>query len=484
MFRFDNTYVRDLEGTYERATPAIPRHPELVVLNLDLADDLGLDRAQLGAVAAQVLSGAVIPEGAAPVAQAYAGHQFGGLSPSLGDGRAVLLGELIDRSGRRRDLQLKGSGRTPFSRGGDGLAALGPMLREYVVGEAMHALGVPTSRALAVTTTGTTVYREGRPPGAVLARVAASHLRVGTFEYFAIRGDTARVERLVRYALDRHYPAADRANPALALFEAVRDAQARLVAQWMGVGFVHGVMNTDNVTISGETLDYGPCAFIDRHDPATVFSSIDHGGRYAYGNQPPVMGWNLSRLASALLPHLDPDPHRALGLAQAALDRYTDRYREAWRDVLRAKLGLVSRHPDDPDLWGALSEVLTTQNPDHTLFFRHLATAARGHAGPVSALVHDPRPLAAWLPRWLARLAVDGTPSERADAMDRVNPRVIPRNHRVEQALEAAGTGDLAPLQRLVDVLRRPFDTPTVDDGYGEPAPEAFTAGYATFCGT
>ena len=484
MFRFDNTYARDLEGTFERALPATPPGPALVVLNEPLATELGLDLEQLRPVAAQVLSGAKVPEGADPIAQTYAGHQFGGLSPRLGDGRALLLGELIDRHGHRRDLQLKGSGRTPFSRGGDGLAALAPMLRESIMGEAMHALGIPTTRALAVTTTGARVAREGYPPGAVLARVAASHLRVGTFEYFAVHGDDTRAALLVTYALDRHYPDADRTRPALSLFECVRDAQAALVARWMGVGFIHGVMNTDNVTISGETIDYGPCAFMDAHDPATVFSSIDHGGRYAYGNQPAVMGWNLSRLGSALLPLIDPDPDVALPLAQAALNQYGAVYAAAWRAELRRKLGLLSDDAGDDALLAELEALLAEHHPDHTQFFRALATALRGALAPLTALIPDPAPLRAWTERWKARVALDGAPAERADAMDRVNPRVIPRNHRVEEALAAAVAGDLGPLERLMDAVTHPFEVREGDDAYTGPASEEFTSGFQTFCGT
>jgi uncharacterized protein YdiU (UPF0061 family) len=484
VFHFDNTYARELEGTFVRQAPATPPQPGLVVLNAPLAEELGLDPDALRAVAADVFSGAVVPEGADPLAQAYAGHQFGGLSPQLGDGRALLLGELVDRHGRRRDLQLKGSGRTPFSRGGDGKAALGPMLREYVMGEAMAALGVPTTRALAVTTTGETVYRDEPLPGAVLARVAASHLRVGTFEFFAIRGDADTLARLVTYALHRHYPDVDRSRPALALFEAVRDAQARLVARWMGVGFVHGVMNTDNVTISGETIDYGPCAFVERHDPGTVFSSIDQRGRYAYGNQPGILGWNLSRFATALLPLVDPDPDRGVALLQPALDRYADVYDAAWREVLRAKAGLVSDQDGDEALLDELLALLVAHRPDHTLAFRALATAARGDLTPLRRLVDDPVPLEAWVARWVARLATDGPLAERAAAMDRVNPLVVPRNHRVEEALRAATGGDLQPLHRLVDALSRPFEARAGFEAYAEPAPAGFTEGYQTFCGT
>jgi len=322
--RFDNTYVRALEGFYVRSEPARPPHPTLVCFNRALAHELGFDPDALIPRAAEWFSGAVIPAGAEPIAQAYAGHQFGAFVPQLGDGRAVLLGELIDRQGRRRDLALKGSGRTVFARGGDGKAALGPMLREYVIGEAMHALGVPTTRALAVVATGETVFREQALPGAVLARVAASHLRVGTFEYFAARGDTERVRRLADYAIARHDPEhVETPDRYLALLRAVAERQAALVARWMLLGFIHGVMNTDNTTLSGETIDYGPCAFMESYNPRTVFSSIDHHGRYAFGNQPAIARWNLARFAECLLPLIDSKPDTAIRRATEVMKDFT-----------------------------------------------------------------------------------------------------------------------------------------------------------------
>lgn len=482
MFAFDNSYARELEGTYVPWRPTPPSRPEIAVLNEPLAEELGLDVERLRAEAVRWLSGAVVPEGANPLAQAYAGHQFGGLSPQLGDGRALLLGELVDPRGRRRDLQLKGSGRTPFSRGGDGKAALGPMLREHVVGEALHALGVPTSRALAVTATGDVVLREARLPGAVLARVAASHLRVGTFEFFAIRGDHERLERLVAYALARHHPHAEAASPALALLGAVRDAQAELVARWMGIGFVHGVLNTDNVTISGESLDFGPCAFVDAHDPAAVFSSIDSRGRYAFGEQPAITAWNLARLASALLPCIDPDAGRAVALAEEAIEAWDDRFREAWIRVLRAKTGLDVPRPGDESLLDELQRLLRALRPDHTGFFRALAAAALGDEAPLRATVTEPERLDAWLTSWRARLGPEAPAA--AARMCSVNPRIIPRNHKVEEALGAAVLGDLGPYLRLVDAVRRPFDDDPALAAWSEPAPAAFTCGFRTFCGT
>ena len=490
VFAFDNTYARDLEGTYVPWRPAPPSRPALVVLNEPLAEELDLEVERLRTEGARLLSGADVPEGASPLAQAYAGHQFGGLSPQLGDGRALLLGELVDREGRRRDLQLKGSGRTPFSRGGDGRATLAPMLREHVIGEALHALGIPTSRALAVTTTGDVVPRERRLPGAVLARVAASHLRIGTFEFFALRDDRAQLERLVAYALRRHHPRAEAETPALALLGAVRDAQASLVARWMGVGFVHGVLNTDNVTISGESLDFGPCAFLDAHDPATVFSSIDARGRYAFGEQPAVTAWNLARLASALLPVLHPDEGRAVALAEEALEAWDDRFRAAWLRELRTRTGLDDPQPDDAALLDPLPGLLRDLRPDHTRFFRALAPAAVGDDAPLRAAVTDPARLAGpagerldgWLARWRARLGPGAAAT--ADRLRSVNPRVIPRNHRVEEALDAAVLGDLEPYRRLVAAVRRPFDDDPALATWDEPAPPAFASSYRTFCGT
>ena len=454
--------------------------PRLLVLNEPLARDLGLDPEWLrSADGVGLLTGTRVPVGATPVAQAYAGHQFGAYSPRLGDGRALLLGELVDASGTARDLHLKGSGRTPFSRGGDGLAAVAPMLREYVVSEAMHALGIPTTRSLAVVATGGSVHRETVLPGAVLARVASSHLRVGTFQYARATGDDGLLRRLADHAIARHHPrAADADHPYLALFEAVVAAQASLVAQWMLVGFVHGVMNTDNTTISGETIDYGPCAFMDVFDPATVFSSIDHGGRYAYGNQPVVAEWNLARFAEALLPLLAEEQDEAVDLATEALTTYRDLYSAAWARGMRAKLGLPTGTGDrvTSELVADLVSLLQENHVDHTSFFRGLGAAARGDGAPARGLLLDLAGFDAWAARWRA-LGPD------AAAMDRVNPAYIPRNHLVEECLAAAGVGDLGPLERLLEVLSAPCDERPGLERYTAPAPESF-AGYRTHCGT
>jgi uncharacterized protein YdiU (UPF0061 family) len=454
--------------------------PRLLVLNEPLAAALGLDPSYLRSEAGLgLLLGTDVPPGATPVAQGYAGHQFGGWSPRLGDGRALLLGELVTDSGDLRDLHLKGSGRTPFSRGGDGLAVVGPMLREYVVSEAMHALGVPTTRSLAVVATGRDVRRERLEQGAVLARVASSHLRVGTFQYAASLGDRPLMVRLLDEAIDRHHPSARSApEPALGLFDAVVEAQARLVAQWMLVGFVHGVMNTDNMTISGETIDYGPCAFVDAFDPAAVFSSIDHGGRYAYGRQPLAAEWNLARLAETLLPLIDEDSTVAAEKATESLGRFRGLYSAAWYDGLRAKLGLPEGLADDvlTALSTDLFALLESGHVDFTSFFRRLGSAARADREPARSLVLDLPGIDAWLDSWLA-LAPD------ADAMDRANPAYVPRNHLVEEALAAATAGDLAPLHTLLDAVTSPYDERPGLERHLEPAPDSFGA-YTTYCGT
>ncbi len=439
-----------------------PPQPTLLLLNEPLARELGLDPDWLRSPAGiGLLTGTTLPASATPVAQVYAGHQFGGLQPRLGDGRALLLGEFEDG----RDLHLKGSGRTPLARGGDGLAAIGPMVREYVISEAMHALGIPTTRSLAVVATGATVHRETPLPGAVLARVAASHLRVGSFQYAAGTGDNALLRRLADHAIARHHPGCAQAdNPYLALFDAVISVQAELVARWMLVGFIHGVMNTDNVTISGETIDYGPCAFMDTFDPATVFSSIDSWGRYAYGNQPAITGWNLARFAETLLPLIDEDADTAIELATAALGEFAPRYQAAWRQGMRTKLGLAQGFTDDA-LIDELPALMAEHRTDHTSFFRGLA---RGDM---------PLGFMAWVKRWR-------THSPDTAAMDAANPVYIPRNHLVEEALAAATAGDVGPARALLDAVGDPFTERPGLQRYALPASEDFAAAYRTFCGT
>ena len=508
--RFDNSYGRDLEGFSVPWRPERAPSPKPLFFNEPLAEALGLDVAALaGEAGTDLFAGNTVPEGAEPIAQAYAGHQFGGFSPQLGDGRAVLLGELIDRTGQRRDVAFKGSGRTPFSRGGDGKAAVGPMLREALLGEAMHALGIPTTRALAVVATGEPVLREaGALPGAVLTRVAASHIRVGTFQFFAARGDTDRVRRLAEYTIARHdadlVGAPDR---FLRVLERAVERQAALIAQWLNVGFIHGVMNTDNMTLSGETIDYGPCAFMEAYDPAAVFSSIDRNGRYAFGNQPDVALWNLARLAETLLPLLADDPAEAAAQATRVLQAFPALYRRHLLNGQRAKLGLRPAASTDAgdaaaaatadgslaDDWLAL---LQDHRIDFTLGWRRLADAAAGDAAPLRALFatagSDPAGLEPWLARWRRRCAqddeaglADGAGPARSERMRRVNPWVIPRNHRVEEALSAASDdGDLGPFDRLLEAVRNPYDETARNAPYAEPAPAEVTACYQTFCGT
>ena len=476
----DGWFARELPEMAVRWRAEEAPEPRLLVLNEQLAGELGLDPASLrGLDGLRFLVGNLPPAGATPVAQAYAGHQFGWFAPRLGDGRALLLGEHVDADGRVRDLHLKGSGRTPFARGGDGLAAVGPMLREYVVSEAMHALGIPTTRSLAVVATGQAVQRETVLPGAVLARVASSHLRVGSFQYAAASGDVDLLRRLADHAISRHHPgAADAENPYLALFEAVVAAQASLVARWMLVGFVHGVMNTDNMTISGETIDYGPCAFMEAFDPATVYSSIDEGGRYSYRNQPVVAEWNLARLAETLIPLFHDDQEQAVALAVESLSGFSRGYSDAWSAGVLAKLGLPADLDDavTSPLVDELLTLLQRNHVDYTSFFRALGAAARGDAEPARGLFVDLAAFDAWVQRWRAL-------GPNADVMDQVNPVYIPRNHIVEEVLAAATEGDLDPLERLLDALAAPFDERPGLERYAAPAPEDFGA-YRTFCGT
>ena len=477
----DHLFARDLPELAVAWQAAPAPEPRLVVLNDTLAGDLGLDPETLRRPEGlRLLVGNDVPAGAEPVAQAYAGHQFGGFVPRLGDGRALLLGELVDGEGRLRDLHLKGSGRTPFARGGDGLAAVGPMLREYILSEAMHALAIPTTRSLAVVATGGRVRRETVLPGAVLTRVASSHLRVGSFQFAAASGDRALLRRLADHAIARHHPElAEVDQPYLSLYDAVVAAQATLVARWMLVGFVHGVMNTDNMTISGETIDYGPCAFMEAFDPATVYSSIDETGRYAYGNQPILAHWNLARLAEAMLPLLHDDQDQAVALAVESLGAFMPAYDAAWSAGLRAKLGL-SESSADATTVEALGEellaLLQSSRVDLTSFFRALGAAARGAAEPARGSFLDLAAYDAWAERWMS-LGPD------AQQMDRVNPIYIPRNHLVEEALDAATGGDLAPLGPLLGAVTSPFEERPGLERYAAPAPPDFGA-YRTFCGT
>lgn len=486
---FDNSYARLPDVFFAPVDPSPVEAPRLVAFNRALAGELGLDADALERHGAGYFSGNVALPGSLPLAMAYAGHQFGQFVPQLGDGRAILLGEVIDRDGRRRDIQLKGAGQTPYSRRGDGRAALGPVLREYIVSEAMHALGIPTTRALAAVATGQPVYRDRVLPGAVFTRVAASHIRVGTFQFFAARGDTDNVRVLADHVIDRHYPALKGAEqPYLALLDAVADRQASLIARWLGVGFIHGVMNTDNMTISGETIDFGPCAFMDRYDPRTVYSSIDRNGRYAFGNQPMIGQWNIARLAEALLALLSDDQDKAVEMANAAVGRFMERFQAHWKAVIRAKIGLGADEEDDDQ--GLIRDLLVTlyeQKADYTLAFRRLADAAEGAAADdaLQDLLETPGALTPWLALWRARLAREaGTAEARATAMRRVNPAFIPRNHKVEEALAAAvDHGDFSLFTALNDVLARPYDDQPAFAAYAVP-PKPGEEITATFCGT
>jgi uncharacterized protein YdiU (UPF0061 family) len=473
------------ERFFARLNPTPVASPRLIKFNAGLAGELGLGVDADSNVLAQRFSGNRVPAGLSPIAAVYAGHQFGQFVPQLGDGRAILLGESSGSDGSGRDIQLKGSGRTPYSRGGDGRAAVGPVLREYLVSEAMHALGIPTTRALAAVSTGEWVERDRRLPGAVLTRVAASHVRVGTFEYFAARGDIEGTRLLADYVIQRHYPqAAGRENPYLSLLEQVTARQASLIAAWMQVGFIHGVMNTDNMAVSGETLDFGPCAFMDAFDPGAVFSSIDRQGRYAYGNQPHAAAWNLSRFAETLLPLIEPK-ERAVDLAQQVIAGFSSRFQNWWLEGLRRKLGLETRQPADATLGTDLLETMHRNQADFTLTFRGLCDAAgdTGADAVVRSLFADPHDYDAWAVRWRQRLAQEGPQPTRVQAMQRVNPVYIPRNHQIEKVIAAAEAGDFAPFEALSAALSHPYRGGAADESYAS-APRAEERVLQTFCGT
>lgn len=483
LFPFQNTYARLPRTFHVRVDPSPVSAPEWIAVNRNLAEDLGIDPDALeSAEGLAVLSGNRVPEGAEPLAAAYSGHQFGGFSPVLGDGRAILLGEVIHRDGRHRDIQLKGSGPTPFSRRGDGRSALGPVLREYLVSEAMHALGIPTTRALAAVWSGDKVYREEVEPGGVFTRVASSHLRIGTCEYFSSRGDFESLRILVDYALRRHDPErVDAENPALALLEGVMERQASLVARWMGLGFIHGVMNTDNMSLSGETIDYGPCAFLDRYDPAKKFSFIDRNGRYAYGNQPNIAHWNLARLAEALLPLVAEEETTAIRLVTEVLERYPDLFRREWSRTFSAKVGFPGESGREPA--ERLLALMEDQFVDFTLAFRHLRNALSAE-GPFLALFTRSDPVRHWLSGWRSALSEHGISEEEASGrMRAVNPVIIPRNHRIEAAIAAGKDRDFEPFHRLHRLLASPYEENSGSRDFESPPLPAEEV-QATFCGT
>jgi serine/tyrosine/threonine adenylyltransferase len=486
LFHFDNSYARLPDRFYASVYPEPVDGPKLIKFNEGLAKELGIeaDTSDSDRLAA-MLAGNVVPQGAMPLAMAYAGHQFGNFVPQLGDGRAILLGEVVDRNGVRRDIQLKGAGPTPYSRRGDGRAALGPVLREYIVSEAMAALGIPATRALAAVATGEQVYREMPEQGAVFVRVAASHVRVGTFQFFAARGDNDGIRALADYVIDRHYPALKTAeNRYAALLKAVAFAQAELIARWLGVGFVHGVMNTDNMTISGETIDFGPCAFLDEYHQMKVFSSIDHGGRYAYRNQPGIGQWNIARLAECLLPVIDEDQDRAVDVANAVLKEFGERFQAEWIRVFRAKIGLQTQADGDGELVQALLSVMQDQEADFTLVFRGLADAVEGKDERFLDQFADPSKATEWLSSWRERLAQENSADAgRADAMRAFNPAIIPRNHRIQEAISAANYGDFSFFERLLQALEKPYqERGEFADLMTPPTPDERVT--RTFCGT
>jgi uncharacterized protein YdiU (UPF0061 family) len=482
---FDNSYARlpDAFFTPVESTPVSA--PVMIRLNHDLVTELGIDVARLDSPEGlAILSGNQRADGSEPLAMAYSGHQFGGFSPQLGDGRAILLGEVVRRDGVRHDIQLKGSGPTPFSRRGDGRSALGPVLREYIVSEAMATLGVPTTRALAAVASGDNVLREGLVPGGVFTRVAQSHIRIGTFQWFAARKDQDNLKILADYVIQRHYPDAQHEdNPYLALLDGVIQRQAKLIALWMQFGFIHGVMNTDNMTVSGETIDYGPCAFMDIYDPAKTFSSIDHQGRYAFANQAPIGHWNLTRFAETLLPLLDDDPKRSVAKAEAALGKFAEIHQTELQERFTAKIGIEAGDTDDWSIVETLLAAMADGEADFTLVFRHLSEALEsGNDDDVTSLFNQPAAIVAWLTVWRARLH-DCDRSQAVALMRRTNPVFIPRNHRIEEAIRAGNGGDFAPFHRLNDVLQHPFTAQAEFTEY-EAAPMPDEVVHATFCGT
>ena len=486
---FNNSFVKLGEKFFAKLNPTPVEHPKIVKLNDELSNNLGIDLEMLELEDwASIFSGNQILPGSEPLAMVYAGHQFGHLVPQLGDGRAILLGEVIDNSSIRNDIQLKGSGITPFSRQGDGRAALGPVLREYIVSEAMHALGIPTTRSLCAVTSGEPVYRETVLPGAVLTRVASGHVRTGTFQYFAMRGDEKAITKLADYVIDRNYPEVkEKQNKYLKLLEKVMDRHAQLVTKWLNVGFIHGVMNTDNMALSGETIDYGPCAFMDSFNKTQVFSSIDHSGRYSYGNQPQIVQWNLARLAETLLPLIDKKEDSAVEMAKDIIESYSGRFKEFWLAGMRQKLGLFNSEPEDENLIESLLNIMHENEADFTLTFRRLCHAALGKKMDrnLRNLFKDEEAFNKWSNSWRSRLSRESaSPEERVNLMRNVNPAVIPRNHRVEHALNAAvENSDYGPFEKLVDVLSSPYEEIKENDEFMLP-PKPGEHVLQTFCGT
>ena len=487
LIHFDNSYADNLNGFYTSCKSEFYPAVSLIKFNHSLATQLGfkfdgLDENEL----ADIFSGNQMLEGSTPIAQIYAGHQFGHFSQQLGDGRALLLGEVVNEQGKRFDIQLKGSGRTPYSRGGDGKSALGPVLREYIMCEAMHALGIPTTRALAAVTTGEQVMRTEPLPGGVFTRIASSHIRVGTFQYFAAQQSHDKVKKLADYSIARHYShLQDADNPYLAFFTEVCEAQASLVAQWMLIGFIHGVMNTDNMTISGETIDYGPCAFMDYYEPDTVFSSIDKHGRYAYRNQPSIAQWNLARLAEAMLSLFGEDTEVTIPLVTEILEQFPEHYTQHWLVGMRKKIGLKSEEENDLNLINNLLAVMHQEKVDYTLLFRQLADVLH-QCNAVYSLFEDASAIQDWVKQWLDRIERDHNDVEQSfTQMNQVNPIYIPRNHLVEEAIDAGVySEDFSKFEALLEVTSKPFDLQTDKERYASPANTEFNNTYKTFCGT
>ena len=486
---FNNSFVQLGEKFYSKLNPTPVEQPKIVKLNEELSNKLGIDLEMLELDDwASIFSGNRILPGSEPLAMVYAGHQFGHLVPQLGDGRAILLGEVIDNSSIRNDIQLKGSGITPFSRQGDGRAALGPVLREYIVSEAMNALDIPTTRSLCAVTSGEPVYRETVLPGAVLTRVASGHVRTGTFQYFALRGDEKAITKLANYVIDRNYPEVKESpNTYLKLLENVMERHARLVSKWLHVGFIHGVMNTDNMALSGETIDYGPCAFMDSFNKTQVFSSIDHSGRYSYGNQPQIVQWNLARLAETILPLIDKNQESAVEMAKEVIELYSERFKEFWLSGMRQKLGLFNSEQEDENLIESLLNIMHENEADFTLTFRWLCDADvdKKNNKNILTLFKDAGAYDNWSESWRSRLSRESaSPEERVKLMRKVNPAFIPRNHRVEQALNAAVENlDFGPFERLVDVLSSPYEEMKEKDEFMLP-PKQGEHVLQTFCGT
>lgn len=488
LINFDNSYARLPKSFFECIKPTPVKEPKLVRFNKPLANEIGLNVIGDNDILSDIFSGNIVPEGSEPIALVYAGHQFGYFVPQLGDGRAILLGEIVNNGGCRFDIQLKGSGQTSYSRSGDGRAPLGAVIREYIISEAMHSLNIPTTRSLAIIVTGELVSRETLLPGGILTRIASSHLRVGTFEYFAASDNQENLQLLADYSINRHFPNIKKSNLRYQTFlESVCDRQAALIAKWMHVGFVHGVMNSDNTSISGETIDYGPCAFMDSYDPATVFSSIDHHGRYAYGNQPNIAQWNIACLGECLLPLIHPDRNKAIGIAEEILDSFQDKFRKYWLSGMYKKIGLTQNEPEDINLLEQLLELMKENKTDYTLTFRYLSDAIENDTGNSNFEKQflSQNKISEWLVSWRKRLKIQSASFKKIKmSMQKENPAFIPRNHRIEKAIyEAVDNNDYSYMDHLILLLNKPYQDQPNNSEYMHP-PEKPDHNYQTFCGT